>query len=276
MALYMQKIEYRSFLRYIKEITLVNITMPFIYILLFFALVTLFAGIRIIPEGFHGLVLTLGKYSRTLLPGLNFVIPYFETVQRVDIREQVMDIPKQEAITLDNVSCMIDGIVRFKVVDPEIAIFKVQNHHNQISAKSQTALRDIIGSVSLDELLSQRTTIAEQIKAIVDMAAEHWGVDILAVEMQNIEIPSDMKRAMAQQAEAERDRKARIIKAEGEKEASVKLSEAAGILAKNQGALSLRTLQTLKEISADPAQKIIMTIPNDFFEIGNIVKSIKG
>ena len=249
--------------------------MTFFYILLVILFVTVFSGIRIIPEGFKGLVLRFGKYSRTVSPGLNLVIPYVETVQKVDIREQVMDIPKQEAITLDNVSCMIDGVVRFKVVNPQIAIFKVQNYLNQISAKSQTALRDIIGSVSLDELLSQRKTIAEQIKAIVDVAAENWGVDISAVEMQNIEIPGDMKRAMAQQAEAERDRKARIIKAEGEKEASVKLSEAAGILAKNQGALSLRTLQTLKEISADPAQKIIMTIPNDFFEIGNILKSSK-
>lgn len=249
--------------------------MTFIYFVLLLSFFTLLAGIRIIPEGYKGLVLRLGKYSRTISPGLNFIIPYIETVQRVDIREQVMDIPKQEAITLDNVSCMIDGVVRFKVVNPQVAIFKVQNYLNQISAKSQTALRDIIGSVSLDELLSQRTTVAEQIKAIVDIAAENWGVDISAVEMQNIEIPGDMKRAMAQQAEAERDRKARIIKAEGEKEASVKLSEAAGILAKNQGALSLRTLQTLKEISADPAQKIIMTIPNDFFEIGNILKNSK-
>ncbi len=249
--------------------------MTFIYFVLLLSFFTLLAGIRIIPEGYKGLVLRLGKYSRTISPGLNFIIPYIESVQRVDIREQVMDIPKQEAITLDNVSCMIDGVVRFKVVNPQVAIFKVQNYLNQISAKSQTALRDIIGSVFLDELLSQRTTVAEQIKAIVDIAAENWGVDISAVEMQNIEIPGDMKRAMAQQAEAERDRKARIIKAEGEKEASVKLSEAAGILAKNQGALSLRTLQTLKEISADPAQKIIMTIPNDFFEIGNILKNSK-
>lgn len=249
--------------------------MTFIYFVLLLSFFTLLAGIRIIPEGYKGLVLRLGKYSRTISPGLNFIIPYIELVQRVDIREQVMDIPKQEAITLDNVSCMIDGVVRFKVVNPQVAIFKVQNYLNQISAKSQTALRDIIGSVFLDELLSQRTTVAEQIKAIVDIAAENWGVDISAVEMQNIEIPGDMKRAMAQQAEAERDRKARIIKAEGEKEASVKLSEAAGILAKNQGALSLRTLQTLKEISADPAQKIIMTIPNDFFEIGNILKNSK-
>ncbi len=245
--------------------------MPFIYLAVVLIFVTILSGIRIIPEGFSGLVLTLGKYSRTLKPGLNFLIPYFESVQKVDIREQVMDIPKQEAITLDNVSCMVDGVVRFKVVNPQVAVFKVQNHLNQISAKSQTALRDIIGSVSLDELLSQRTKIAEQIKAIVDMAAENWGVDILSVEIQNIEIPNDMKRAMAQQAEAERDRKARIIKAEGEKEASVKLSEAARILSESQGALSLRTLQTLKEISADPAQKIIMTIPNDFFEIGRAI-----
>lgn len=251
--------------------------MEFFIILIIVSIITLFAGIRIIPEGFQGLVLTLGKYSRQLYPGLNIVIPYIETVQRVDIREQVMDIPNQETITLDNVSCVIDGIVRFKVVKPSIAIFKVQNFRNQISAKSQTALRDVVGSVKLDELLSQRKTIAEEIKSIVDVAAENWGVDISAVEIQNIEIPADMKRAMAQQAEAERDKKARIIKAEGEKDASIKLSEAAKILSESKGALSLRTLQTLKEISADPAQKIIMTIPNDFFDLGNTIRtSIKG
>ena len=245
-------------------------------IILIVIIITIFAGFRIIPEGFQGLVLTLGKYSRELKPGLNLVIPYFETVQRVDIREQVMDIPNQETITLDNVSCVIDGIVRFKVVNPAVAIFKVQNFRNQISAKSQTALRDVVGSVSLDDLLSKRKTVADQIKEIVDIAAENWGVDISAVEVQNIEIPADMKRAMAQQAEAERDKKARIIKAEGEKEASVKLSEAAAILSSSRGALSLRTLQTLKEISADPAQKIIMTIPNDFFDLGETIKrSIK-
>ncbi len=247
--------------------------MEFVIILIVIAIVTILFGIRIVPEGFIGLVLTLGKYSRELKPGLNLVIPYLETVQRVDIREQVMDIPNQETITLDNVSCVIDGIVRFKVVNPAIAIFKVQNFRNQISAKSQTALRDVVGSVSLDDLLSKRKTVAEEIKAIVDIAAENWGVDISAVEVQNIEIPADMKRAMAQQAEAERDKKARIIKAEGEKDASIKLSEAAKILSESKGALSLRTLQTLKEISADPAQKIIMTIPNDFFDLGNTIRN---
>jgi regulator of protease activity HflC (stomatin/prohibitin superfamily) len=249
--------------------------MFWIIVLSLVGIVTLFSGVRIIPEGFNGLVLTLGKYSRTLSPGLNLVIPYAETVERVDIREQVMDIPNQETITLDNVSCVIDGVVRFRVVKPPIAIFKVQNFRNQISAKSQTALRDVVGSVTLDDLLSKRTIIAEQIKAIVDIAAENWGVEISAVEIQNIEIPKDMKRAMAQQAEAERDKKARIIKAEGEKEASKKLSEAAEILSKAPGALSLRTLQTLKEISADPAQKIVMTIPNDFFEFGKIFSGKK-
>lgn len=221
---------------------------------------------RVIPEGYKGLVVLFGKYSRTIEPGLNIIFVPFEAVSMVDIREQVMDIPTQEAITGDNVSCMIDGIVRFKVVNPSVALFKVQDFSSQISAKAQTALRDVIGSISLDEVLSKRAQIAVHIKSIVDEAADQWGVDILAIEIQNIEIPADMKRAMAQQAEAERDKKARIIKAEGEKEASVKLAEAAQILSSAKGALELRTLQTLKEISADPSEKIIMTIPNTFFE----------
>ncbi len=237
--------------------------MIIVLIILAFILITAF--IKIVPEGYQGLVVNLGKYSRTISPGLNFLFPFIETMTLVDIREQVMDIPSQEAITIDNVSCMIDGIVRFKVVNPSTAIFKVQNYSRQISAKSQTALRDVVGSVTLDDLLSQRTSIADQIKLIVDQAAENWGVDIPAIEIQNIEIPSDMKRAMAQQAEAERDRKARVIKAEGEKEAAKKLAEAATILSKSSGALPLRTLQTLKEISADPSEKIILTLPSDLF-----------
>jgi len=241
--------------------------MGFTFFLIIIVLVLLPLFLKIIPEGFQGLVVFLGKYNRTIHPGLNLIFFPFEQVQRVDIREQVMDIPTQEAITQDNVSCMVDGIARFKVVNPSTAIFKVQSYVSQISAKAQTALRDVIGSITLDEVLTKRAQVAEHIKNIVDSAAEQWGVDILAIEIQNIEIPADMKRAMAQQAEADRDKKARIIKAEGEKEAATKLADAAKILSGAKGALELRTLQTLKEISADPSEKIIMTLPNNFFEV---------
>ncbi len=241
----------------------------FIFILL---LILVPSCIKIVPEGYNLVVLFLGKYNRTLTPGLNFILYPLETVTKVDIREQVMDIPTQETITQDNVSCMVDGIVRFKVLNPSTAIFKVQYYQSQISAKAQTALRDVIGSITLDEVLTKRAEIAEHIKTIVDSAAEQWGVDISAIEIQNIEIPADMKRAMAQQAEAERDKKARIIKAEGEKDAAIKLAEAAQILSGARGALELRTLQTLKEISADPSEKIIMTIPNTFFDMVNTRK----
>ncbi|HXK52402.1 slipin family protein [Candidatus Nomurabacteria bacterium] len=243
--------------------------MSFFLALLVILVILIVPFLKVIPEGYHGVVLFLGKYNRTLNPGLNFVLFPLEQVIKVDIREQVMDIPTQEAITKDNVSCMVDGIVRFKVLNPSTAIFKVQNYQSQISAKAQTALRDVIGSITLDEVLTKRAEIAEHIKGIVDTAAEQWGVDISAIEMQNIEIPADMKRAMAQQAEAERDKKARIIKAQGEKEAAVQLAEAAQVLSGAKGALELRTLQTLKEISADPSEKIIMTIPNSFFEVLN-------
>lgn len=239
-----------------------------ILIVLFFLFVFfVIPCLKIIPEGFQGVVVFLGKYNRTIKPGLNFILSPLEKVYKVDIREQVMDIPTQETITQDNVSCMVDGIVRFKVLNPSVAIFKVQSFTSQISAKAQTALRDVIGSITLDEVLTKRAEIADHIRNIVDSAAEQWGVDISAIEIQNIEIPADMKRAMAQQAEAERDKKARIIKAEGEKEAAIKLAEAAHVLSASKGALELRTLQTLKEISADPSEKIIMTIPNTFFEV---------
>jgi regulator of protease activity HflC (stomatin/prohibitin superfamily) len=242
-------------------------------ILIPLALIVIFLAsfIKIVPEGYRGLVVRLGRYSRTLKPGINLLLPFIESQQLVDIREQLVDIPAQEAITQDNVSCMVDGVVRYLVVNPSAAIFKVKNYERQIAAMSQTALRDVIGSVSLDDLLSQRTSIAERIKTFVDENAESWGIDIKAVEIQNIEIPADMKRAMAQQAQAERDRKARIIKAQGEKEAAARLSEAAAMLSKSQGALALRTLQTIKEISADPSEKIVMAVPGDFFNLKNII-----
>ncbi len=245
------------------------------WFLLFAVLVIVGMGLRIVPEGYKGLVTLFGKYSRTIMPGLNLIVPFIELVQNVDIREQVMDIPTQEVITNDNVSCMVDGIVRFSVVDSAVAIFKVQSYRSQIAAKSQTSLRDVIGSVTLDEVLAKRADIAEHIKAIVDDSASKWGVDIHAIEIQNIEIPADMKRAMAQQAEAERDKKARVIKAEGEKDAAVKLAEAATILSKAEGALALRTLQTLKEMSADPSEKIIVALPGDLFNMKKLISREK-
>ena len=233
--------------------------------LLIILVVALIFSVKIVSEGRRGIVLFLGKYSRTINPGVNFVIPYIEKAYFIDIREQVFDIPSQEVMTNDSVSCNVDGVVRFKVIDPYTAAFKVQSYFSQISAKAQTSLRDVIGSITLDEVLAKRSEVALKIKEIVDEAASQWGVDILAVEIQNIEIPTDMKRAMAQQAEADRDKKARLIKAEGEKQASLKLAEAAQILTNVKGGLELRTLQTLKEISADPSQKIIMPIPHDIF-----------
>lgn len=236
--------------------------MFYIFILIFIVLIF---SIKIVNEGQRGIILLLGKYSRTINPGINIVLPYIESLSIIDIREQVFDIPTQEVMTNDSVSCNVDGVVRFKVIDPYTAAFKVQSYLSQISAKAQTSLRDVIGSITLEEVLAKRAEVALKIKEIVDEAAANWGVDILAVEIQNIEIPTDMKRAMAQQAEADRDKKARLIKAEGEKEASLKLAEAAKILTQVKGGLELRTLQTLKEISADPSQKIIIPLPHNIF-----------
>lgn len=241
--------------------------MIILIVLLILTVIVLFFTVKIVSEGQKGIVLFLGRYSRTLEPGVNFVLPFIEMVYYIDVREQVFDIPQQEVITNDSVSCMVDGVVRFKVVNPYIAAFKVKSYYKQIAAKAQTSLRDVVGSITLDEVLAQRAGVAIKIKEIVDEAAEQWGVDILAVEIQNIEIPADMKRAMAQQAEADRDKKARVIKAQGERESSQILAQAAALLSSTKGGLELRTLQTLKEISTDPSQKIIMPIPHDIFNI---------
>lgn len=231
------------------------------------------SGIKVINQYERGVILTLGKFSGIRNPGFQIVIPIFQKLIRVDIRVNTIDVPKQEVITKDNVTVNVDAVVYFRVKDAEKAILEVANYVYASSQFAQAALRDVTGNVSLDDLLSKRDDISQQIEEIVDSETEKWGIDIENVKVQNIELPQDMKRAMAKQAEAERERRAVIITAEGEKAAAQSVADAASMLSKTPGGISVRTLQTLEKISVEPSQKTVFVIPADLVDnIKSIVR----
>lgn len=236
------------------------------------AICVILSGIRIINQYERGIVLTLGRYSRTLSPGLKLMIPIVESMTKVDVRTTPMDVPKQEVITKDNVTVNVDAIVYFRVLDPKKAVLETTNYIYATSSFAQTALRDVTGNFDLDELLSKRDEISSKIKEIVDIQTDKWGIDIESVKLQNIELPADMKRAMAKQAEAERERRAAIISSEGEKAAASAVAAAAALLAKTPGGLNIRTLQTLEKISTDPSQKTVVLLPSD---LAGIISKLK-
>ena len=234
--------------------------MFFVIMILIFVIIP---GIRIVNQYERGIVLRLGKYHRTINPGLRLIVPYIDKLTKVDVRTTPMDIPKQEVITKDNVTVYVDAVVYFKVLNAEKAVLETTNYTYATSTFAQTALRDVTGNFDLDEILSKRDEISEKIREIVDVQTDKWGIDIENVKLQNIELPADMKRAMAKQAEAERERRAAIISAEGEKSAANAVAEAASLLARTPGGINIRTLQTLEKISSDPSQKTVIMIPSD-------------
>ncbi len=241
--------------------------MIFLIIILAVILLIIVPGVRIINQYERGIVLRLGKYSRTLNPGFRIIIPYIDHMSKVDVRTTPMDIPKQEVITRDNVTVNVDAIVYFRVIDAPKAVLETTNYAYATSTFAQTALRDVTGNFDLDEILSKRDEISAKIREIVDAQTDKWGIDIENVKLQNIELPSDMKRAMAKQAEAERERRAAIISAEGEKASAAAVAEAASLLARTPGGLNIRTLQTLEKISTDPSQKTVILLPNDMADV---------
>lgn len=219
-------------------------------------------SIKIIDQYERGIILTLGRYSYTLGPGLNIIVPIFQRMIKVDIRINTTDIPQQEVITKDNVPVGINAVVYFQVIKPEDAILKIQDYIYAVTQYAQTALRDVIGGVELDTLLTERQQIAEEIKNLVDQETIGWGVDVTAIKIQDIELPADMKRSMAKQAEAERERRAVIIRAQGELTASENLRKAMEQLS-TSGAISLRTLQTIEATTANPANTVIFALPTE-------------
>jgi regulator of protease activity HflC (stomatin/prohibitin superfamily) len=237
-----------------------------IWLLLAIILLVIIFGIRIINQYERGVILTLGKYTGMRNPGLNIIIPFIQVMKKVDIRSTPVDVPKQEVITKDNVTIGVDAVVYFRVISADKATLETTNYTYATAQFAQAALRDVVGNVELDELLSKRDEISLQIKNVVDSETDKWGIDVENVKIQNIELPQDMKRAMAKQAEAERERRAVIITAGGEKESALQVAEAAQILSKVPGGVAIRTLQTLEKISVEPSQKSIFVLPVELLD----------
>jgi regulator of protease activity HflC (stomatin/prohibitin superfamily) len=218
--------------------------------------------IKVINEYQRGILLRFGKYAYVVGPGINVIFPLgIDRLLMVDLRTATIDVPKQEIITRDNVPVAIDAVVYFNVFQPELAILKVQNYHHATSLLAQTILRAILGKYELDDILSKRQELNEMLRKELDEATDPWGVKVSATELKSIELPEEMKRAMAKQAEAERERRAKIISAEGELQSAEKLSQAAKIMAGSSGSLQLRQLQTLAEIATEKNSTIIFPMP---------------
>jgi len=235
-------------------------------ILGFILLIFILSGIRVIFEYERGVLFTLGKYSGILNAGLVWIIPIIQTLVKVDLRVRSIDIPPQEVITKDNVPIKINGVVFFRVEYPDKAVLNVKDYREATILYAQTVLRDVVGNYELDEILQKRDEIGEQIRKIVDEITDQWGIDVTGVRIQDVIIPEEIKRAIARQAEAEREKRAVIIKSEGEVKAAENLQKAAEIISKVPEALTLRVLHTLTDISNDPNQKVIILFPADLIK----------
>jgi len=239
------------------------------------AVFLLFAGLRMLYQYERGVVFQLGKFKNIRKPGLTYVLPILQSMRKVDMRIKTAEVPRQEVITKDNIPMLVNAVVYFKVINPESAIIKIEDYMFAIRQYTQAALRDVIGNNDMDFFLQEREKIAGSIKEIVDSETFEWGLDVESIKIQEVELPAEMKRAMAKQAEAERNRRAVIIASQGELSASENLRKAAENLSKNKGALHLRTLQTIRDIAADPSEKIVLFLPSDLGETISKIASKK-
>ena len=230
------------------------------------AMLGLLSSLRILWEYERGVVFRLGKLTRAKGPGLVFLVPYgIERMKKMDLRIIALDIAPQDTITKDNVSCTVNAVVYFRVVDPAKAVVEVEDYFFATSQIAQTTLRSVVGQSELDELLAQRERINEIVRRIIDMETDPWGIEVTSVEIKDIDLPKEMKRAMAKQAEAERERRGKVIAAEGEFQASKKLSMAAQVISQHPVALQLRFLQTVVEVAAENNSTTLFPIPIDLF-----------
>lgn len=230
-------------------------------LLLILIVVIVLVSIKQISEYERGIKFTCGKFSKIMNPGWNLVFPIFQSYSKIDIRTKVIDVPEQEVITKDNVSVKINAVIYYNIFDASKAILGVENFHYAVSQLAQTTMRNSVGSVTLDELLSCREKISTTICEIVDKATDEWGIKVQNVELKDVSLPGEMKRVIAKVAEAEREKQAVITKAEGELEASKNLAEAASTLSSAPGALHLRTLATINDVSSDQSNTIIFALP---------------
>ncbi|HEU5081654.1 MAG TPA: SPFH domain-containing protein [Opitutaceae bacterium] len=232
---------------------------------LMLALIILPSAIRILREYERGVVFRLGKLLRAKGPGIVLLIPIVDRMVRMDLRVVTIDVPKQEMMTTDNVPVTVDAVLYFRIVDPEAAVVKVENFLKATSLIAQTTLRSVLGQAHLDELLARRENINQKLQEIIDRQTDPWGVKVTAVEVKDVVLPDNMKRAMARQAESERERRAKVINAEGEFQAAEKLVQAAAMINEQPIALQLRFLQTMREISSEHNTTTFVPIPLDLF-----------
>jgi regulator of protease activity HflC (stomatin/prohibitin superfamily) len=239
--------------------------MPFL-IPAVFALLVIAAGARILAEYERGVVFRLGRYVGVRQAGFNWIIPLVDRMVRVSLREVVMDVPSQDVITRDNVSVKVNAVIYFRVLHPENAVIKVENFLYGTSQLAQTTLRSVCGEQELDGLLTERENLNRRLQEQLDQSTDPWGVKVRAVEIKHIDLPSEMQRAMAKQAEAERERRAKVIHAEGEQQAAQRLSEASDIMTRSPFTLQLRYLQTLSDVATEQNSTIIFPLPIDLIE----------
>jgi len=239
----------------------------FMFFFIVIAGIILFNTIKILKEYERGVVFTLGRFWKVKGPGVILLIPWIQTLIRVQLRTVVMDVPSQDVISKDNISVRVNAVVYFRVANPDLAIIQVENYFEATSQLAQTTLRSVLGEYELDEMLQGREKLNARIRTILDEATDAWGVKVNNVEIKDLEIDPAMKNAIAKQAEAERERRAKVISAEGEAQAASKISEAAEILSKNESSLFLRYLQTINEASNSDSSTIIFPVPTTLMDI---------
>jgi len=237
-----------------------------IYIFLVFVLVLLFSSLRVLREYQRGVIFQLGRFWKVKGPGLILVIPVFQQMVRVDLRTLVFDVPSQDVISRDNVSVKVNAVIYFRVIDPQKAIINVEDFFAATSQLAQTTLRSVLGQHELDEMLAEREKLNTAIQSVLDSQTDAWGIKVANVEIKRIDLDESMIRAIAKQAEAERERRAKVIHAEGEMQAAGKLVEAAGKLATQPQAIQLRYLQTLVEVAGDKSSTIVFPLPMDLIK----------
>ncbi|KKQ79706.1 MAG: SPFH domain / Band 7 family protein [Parcubacteria group bacterium GW2011_GWC2_38_7] len=231
------------------------------YYLIAVIIFILLISLRQVNQYQKGLLFTMGRFSKISNPGWRIVLPIFQSMTKVDMRVKAVDVPDQKAITKDNISVGVNAVIYYKVSEADKAILEVENFYYAVSQLAQTTMRNVVGEVELDQLLSQREAISEKIKTIVDAMTDPWGVKVSNVELKDIAIPADMERTIAKQAEAEREKRAVIIKAEGEVAAAENMAKAANIMSSAPGALHLRTLQSINDLSSDQSNTVIFAVP---------------
>jgi regulator of protease activity HflC (stomatin/prohibitin superfamily) len=228
---------------------------------LIIAVILLIVFLKQIDQYERGVLFTMGRYSRTINPGWRIVIPLFQGLKKIDIRTKAVDVPDQEAITRDNIPVHINAVIYYKILDPAKAVLEIENYYYATSQLAQTTMRNMVGEYTLDQLLQDRHSVADKIKTAVDTMTDDWGIDVLSVELKDVVLPESLKRTIAKVAEAEREKKSVIISSEGELAASENVAKAAEMLSSQPGALHLRTLQSINDLSSDQSNTTVWMIP---------------